>query len=416
MEGYIDREHYLGKLRGLLDLPLIKVITGMRRTGKSTLMLMFRDEMISSGVDPGNTYYRNLGDELDSIISTPEELMDDIKTHLSPEKGSYIFLDEIQNVKWWERAVESLFIHGADIYVTGSNSRMLSNEISTKLSGRYVEIEVLPLSFREFLLFRDTYGPKASIDEKFSEYIRGGGLPVTALMSGSRRDLVSMMISSTYDTVFIKDVIERNRVRNPAVISNVSRFMMKNIGNRTSPKNASGYLTSKGIKASIDTVDSYIEFLENARLFARARRMDSRTREYLQTSDKFYATDLGMRHEAVGYDDRDLDGVLENIVFMELLYRYGNAAVMNVDGKEVDFVSFDTEGDPMYYQVSVSILDPETLKRELAPLRAIRDNYPKTVVTLDRYPYDNIDGIRIMNAIDMLTGNDVKKLESGNGD
>lgn len=184
MEGYIDREHYLGKLRGLLDLPLIKVITGMRRTGKSTLMLMFRDEMISSGVDPGNTYYRNLGDELDSIISTPEELMDDIKTHLSPEKGSYIFLDEIQNVKGWERAVESLFIHGADIYVTGSNSRMLSNEISTKLSGRYVEIEVLPLSFREFLLFRDTYGPKASIDEKFSEYIRGGGLPVTALMSG----------------------------------------------------------------------------------------------------------------------------------------------------------------------------------------------------------------------------------------
>lgn len=211
------------------------------------------------------------------------------------------------------------------------------------------------------------------------------------------------MISSTYDTVFIKDVIERNRIRNPVVMKNISRFMMKNIGDRTSPKNISGYLTGKGIKASTDTVDSYIGFLEDSRLFVRARRMDSRTRGYLHTSDKFYAMDIGMRNVAIGYSDNDPDGLLENIVFLELLYRYGNASVMNVDGKEIDFVCFDAEGYPRYFQVSVSIIDQGTMKRELAPLKAIRDNYPKTVVTFDRYPYSNIDGIRIINIMDMLT-------------
>lgn len=403
MEGYVPREHYLEKLRGLKDLPLIKVITGMRRCGKSTLMMMFRDEIISSGVESEKTYYMNLGDELDNTISTPRELIDDIKSHLTPGKGNYIFLDEIQNVKEWERAVESLYIHGTDIYITGSNAHMLSSEISTKLSGRYVEIEVLPLSFSEYLQFRNIYNPDASIDEKFSDYIHWGGLPTTALMSRSRIDLISMMISSTYDTVFIKDVIERNRIRNPVVMKNISRFMMKNIGDRTSPKNISGYLTGKGIKASTDTVDSYIGFLEDARLFVRARRMDSRTREYLHTSDKFYAMDIGMRNVAIGYSDNDLDGLLENIVFLELLYRYGNASVMNVDGKEIDFVCFDAEGYPRYFQVSVSIIDQGTMKRELAPLKAIRDNYPKTVVTFDRYPYNNIDGIRVINIMDMLT-------------
>lgn len=403
MDGCIPRENYLEKLRGLRDLPLIKVITGMRRTGKSTLMMMFREEVVASGTDVGNTCYINLGDETDMTISTPRELMDGIKEHLVPEKGTYVFLDEVQNVDGWERVVESLFIRGVDVYVTGSNSRMLSSEISTKLSGRYVEVEVLPLSFSEYLLFRESYGPEATTEGKFSEYIRWGGLPVTALMSGSRADLISMMISGTYNTVFIKDVIERNRIRNPAVISNVSRFMMGNIGNRTSPRNASGFLVSKGMKASTDTIDSYIGFLEDARLFTRARRMDSKTKEYLHTSDKFYVTDIGMRNVAMGYDDRDIDGVLENIVFMELIHRYGNASVMDVDGREVDLVSYDPKGEPLYFQVSVSITDPNTMERELRPLRAIRDNYPKAVVTMDRYPYDNVDGIRIVNVVDFLT-------------
>lgn len=223
MEGLIHHDHHLGMLRELRDMPLIKVITGMRRTGKSTLM-MFREEIISAGVDLRCAYYRNLGDEVDDTLITPRDLIDDIKVHLDPGKGTYLFLDEVQNVEGWERVVESMFIHGVDIYVTVSDSRMLSKKISTKLSGRYVEVEVFPLSFSEYLLFRESYGPRASVDEMFSEYIRWEGLPVTALMSGSRRDLVSMMISGTYDTVFIRDVIEKNSIRNPTVISHIAQL------------------------------------------------------------------------------------------------------------------------------------------------------------------------------------------------
>lgn len=402
MADYILREHYLEILRGFRDRPVIKVITGMRRCGKSTIMRMFCDELIASGIPEADILFLKLGDELEAAISNHRELIDAVKECFIPSKGKYIFLDEIQDVDEWERAVETFFERGADVYITGSNSNMLSTELSTRLSGRYVRMDVLPLSFREFLTFREEYGPDATLDGKFYEYIRWGGLPGTVLMSGARKDLVSMLISGIYDTVFMKDVIQRNRIRNPATIANLSRFLMKNIGDRTSIRNASGYLVSKGIKASAESVESYIDALCNANLFHHTRRKDFKTKEYLQTSDKFYANDLGMRSVAIGYDDRDFDGVLENVVFMELMYRYGNACVMNVDGKEIDFVSYDEDWNPMYFQVSVSVADPETMKRELAPLKALDDNYPKCVVISDRYPYDNVDGIRIVNVVDFL--------------
>lgn len=404
MSDYIPREHYLDILRGFRDRPVIKVITGMRRCGKSTIMEMFRDEIVSSGVPEGDTLLLKLGDEFDSTISDHRQLIDAVRERLIPSKGRYVFLDEVQDVDGWERAVETFFERGADVYITGSNSNMLSTELSTRLSGRHVEIDVLPLSFGEFLTFREEYGPDDTLEGKFSEYIRWGGLPGTVLMSGARRDLVSMLVSGTYDTVFVKDVIQRKGIRNPATVTNLARFLMKNIGDRTSVRNASGYLVSKGVRASAESVESYIDALCDAKLFHRTRRMDSRTREYLRTSDKFYANDLGMRNVAIGYDDRDLDGILENVVYMELMYRYGNACVMNADGREIDFVSYDADWNPMYFQVSVSVTDPETMRRELAPLRALDDNHPKYVVTMDRYPYDNVDGIRIVNVVDLLTG------------
>ncbi len=408
MSDYIPREHYLEILRGFRDRPVIKVITGMRRCGKSTMMEMFRDEIVASGVPEGDTLLLKLGDGFDSDVFDHRQLIDAVREHFIPSGGKYIFLDEVQDVDGWECAVETFFERGADVYITGSNSNMLSMELSTRLSGRYVEIDVLPLSFEEFLIFRERYGPDDTLEGKFSEYIRWGGLPGTVLMSGVRRDLVSMLISGIYDTVFVKDVIQRNRIRNPATVTNLTRFLMKNIGNRTSVRNASGYLVSRRTKASAESVESYIDALCDAKLFHHTRRRDSKTKEYLVTSDKFYANDLGMRSVAIGYDDRDLDGVLENVVFMELMYRYGNACVMNVDGREIDFVSYDADRNPMYFQVSVSVTDPETMKRELAPLRAVGDNYPKHVVTMDRYPYDNVDGIRIVNVVDLLTNKSQK--------
>ena len=373
-------------------------------------MEMFRDEIIASGVLKSDTVFLNLGDEFDTTISNYRELIDAVKEQFVPSNGKYIFLDEIQDVDEWERAVETFFERGADVYVTGSNSNMLSSELSTKLSGRYVEIEILPLSFREFLTFREKYGPDTTVNQKFSEYIRWGGLPGTVLMSGARGDLISMLISGMYDTVFMKDVMQKNKIRNPTTIANLSRFLMKNIGDRTSVRNASGYLVSKGTKASAESVELYIDALCNAKLFRRTKRKDSKTKEYLQTSDKFYANDLGMRNVAIGYDDGDIDGILENVVYMELMYRYGNACVMNVEGKEIDFLSYDANWKPTYFQVSVSVTDPETLRRELAPLKVLDDNYPKYIVTLDKYPYDDVDGIRIVNVVDFLTDSNINSL------
>ena len=409
MSDYIVREHYLDKLRGLRNAPAIKVITGMRRCGKSTLMLMFRDELISSGVSPDDIFYMNFGDVLDDYITDFKGLVDLVKEKFTPSKGKYIMLDEVQLVDGWERDVGTFFDRGADVYITAPNLDMLSSELSTLLSGRYVSIEVLPLSFTEFMRFRETYGQRTTVDEMFSEYMRWGGLPATVLMSGSRRDLVSLLISGIYDTVFMKDVIERNNLRNPAVVGNLSRFLMKNIGDRTSVRNASGYLVSKGIKASSETVDSYILALEKAGLFHRAKRKDSRTKEYLRTSDKFYVNDLGMRNVSLGYDEKDLDGILENLVYMELLFRYGNAYVMNVDDKQIDLVSNDPNENPIYFQVSMNITDRTTLKREMAPLIALKDNYPKYIITLDRYPSDDIDGIRIVNIVDFLSHKDMQR-------
>ncbi|MDR1405403.1 MAG: ATP-binding protein [Candidatus Methanoplasma sp.] len=398
----IPRDHYLDMLRSARDLPVIKTITGMRRCGKSTLMEMFRDEIRSSGVSPERVFHINLDDETEVTIETHFQLMNIIKDSMKPEKGTYIFIDEVQNIPEWERAVESLRISGADVYITGSNSKMLSSEIATKLSGRYIEIPVYPLAFSEYLLFRETYGPKESTESKFSEYIRYGGLPAVALMAGERRDLVSILLEGTYATVYEKDVIERKEVRNAPLLSNISRFLMKNIGDRTSVKNIVGYLGNKNIKTSAETVDNYIGFLESAFLFYKAKRFDSKTKEYLRTSDKYYACDIGIRNERIGFRDTDLDGILENIVFMELMYRYGNAAVLSVNGHEVDFMA--TEGsDIHYFQISMSIADAKTKERELGALRSIDDNHPKTIVTLDRYPIKNIDGIRIVNVIDFLT-------------
>ncbi|MDR0523125.1 MAG: ATP-binding protein [Candidatus Methanoplasma sp.] len=389
-------------LRSAREIPVIKAITGMRRCGKSTLMEMFRDEVASSGVPPEKIFYANLDDETEKAIETSPQLMEAVKSHMRPEKGTYVFIDEVQNVPEWERAIESLRISGADVYVTGSNSKMLSSEIATRLSGRCIEIPVYPLTFGEYLLFRETYGPEAGVESKFDEYVRYGGLPAIAVMAGERRDLASMVLSGTYATVYEKDVIERSEVRNAALLSNVSRFLMKNIGDRTSVKNIVGYLGSKGIKTSAETVDGYIGLLESAFLFYRAKRFDAEAKEYLRTSDKYYASDIGVRNERIGLRDGDMDGILENIVFMELMHRHGNASVLSVGGREVDFMSVDGD-DIRYFQVAVSIADAKTRERELGALRAIRDNHPKTVVTLDRYPVKNIDGIRIANVIDFLT-------------
>ena len=395
----IPREHYLEKLRGLRGFPIIKGITGIRRCGKSTLMAEFIGELKASGIPEDRILYINLDDE-SSGIETWRNLLDYVAGMVGDPKGSYLFLDEIQNISEWERAVSTLFINEADIYITGSNSQMLSTELSTKLSGRCVEIRMQPLVFREYLQFRKDSGKDAAA--LLDDYIRRGGFPTAALLEDVLPELVPDMLMGIYNTVYTKDVSERNSIRNNELASNVCRFIMKNIGDRTSIRSVSNYLTSKGTKTRPETVDSYISMLEKALLIGRARRMDLKTKEYLRTSEKFYAADLGLRNVIVPYTEADLDGIMENIVFNELIFRYGRASVCSIGDLEIDFIA-DSEGVLSYYQVCMNICDESTRERELKPLRSVRDNYPKTIITYDRFPLNDIDGIKVVPLSEWLT-------------
>lgn len=395
----IPREHYMSLIRSARDAPFIKILTGIRRCGKSTLMDMFIDELKDSGVAEDRIFHVNLDDE-GSGIGSYMDLINAVESRIPDIGGAYLFFDEIQNVPEWERAVSTFYVRKADIYITGSNSDMLSSELSTKLSGRTIEIRIQPLMFSEYTDFRQS----DDIDSLLDDYIRYGGFPAVALAMDRMPSQAMDLLDGIYNTVFNKDVTGRHSIRGNAMISHLSVFLMKNIGDRTSVRGAASYMTSKGIKTQPQTVDDYIGFLEDALLFSRAQRLDSKTKDYLRTSDKFYVADLGMRNSQVPFHLNDLDGILENIVFNELRYRYGSVAVYGIDQLEVDFVS-DPIRSPKYWQVSLNIGDANTRERELRSLKAIPDNYPKTIITYDRFPMTDIDGIRVVQLKDWLMEN-----------
>ena len=392
----IPREHYMQRIRQSRDAPFITILTGSRRCGKSSLMEMFMDELRESGVPDDRIFHSNFDDEGNSI-ETFRELIDSVSSKIPDVKGAYLFFDEIQNVPEWERAVSTFYIRGADVYVTGSNSDMLSTELSTKLSGRCLEIRIRPLVFSEYVHFRNPDDP----DRLLEDYIRYGGFPAVSLMMDVMPDQVKDVLDGIYNTVFNKDVMGRHEIRGNTMISHLSTYLMRNIGDRTSVRGISNYMTGKGIRTQPQTVDQYIGFLEEALLFSKAKRLDSKTKEYLRTTDKFYISDMGIRHSQIPFHPGDLDGIVENIVYNELLYRFGDVSVCDVNPYEVDFVA-DPMGTPSYYQVSLNVTDPITLERELRPLRRIADNYPKTLITYDRFPMDDVDGMRIVNLKDWL--------------
>ena len=394
---FIPREHYMSRIRDSRDSDFIKILTGIRRCGKSTLMKMFIDELRDSGVPDDRICSIDLDDE-GTGIETFRELIDAVESKLKGFDGSYIFLDEVQNIPEWERAVSTFYVRKADVYITGSNSDMLSSDLATKLSGRCLEIRVQPLAFSEYIMFRES-------DDRtrlLKDYIRYGGFPAVSLAMDRMPAQVVDILDGIYNTVFNKDVIGRHEIRGNAMINHLCRYLMKNIGDRTSVRGAANYMTSKGMRTQPPTIDEYIGFLEEALLFSRARRLDSKAKEYLRTADKFFVADLGIRHCRVPFHPDDLDGIIENVVYNELVYRFGDVAVCSVGQYEVDFVA-DPMGAPSYYQVAVSIADSAARDRELRPLKAIGDNYPKTVITYDSFLMADIDGIRIVSLMDWLT-------------
>lgn len=399
MSKIIERKRYLDMLFRFKDVPLVKVITGIRRCGKSSIMEIFVDRLRESGVSAENMVYMRF-DHADYIwIEDYKTLLKEVMSKIKLSEGSYAFFDEIQDVEGWERAVGAMYAAGVNVYITGSNSRLLSSEFATHLAGRHVEIKMYPLSFREYLEF--VKDQKKDLGRSLEEYKRYGGFPIIALYRGEVISDKNMILSGIFDTVFLKDVIERNEIRDVSAIKNILRFLMKNIGNQTSVRSISNYIVSKGGKTHPSTVDTYIHNLESAYLMYRAKRYDPKTKECLKTEDKFYAADLGIRNNLVGYNDEDRSGILENLVFLELLMRGKEVVVGQIDGKEIDFIVKD-EDSKQYYQVTDSLYDEEVKKRELRSLLSVGDNYPKTIITNEPYPSKNIEGVNVVNIIDFL--------------
>lgn len=395
----IKRELYLKKIKKFQDKPLIKVITGMRRAGKSTLLNMLAEDLKEQGIRDEQIVRINFESMDFDVIRDYRQLYAYIKEKRIPE-AMYLLLDEIQQVDSWERAINSLFMEGGvDIYITGSNANMLSSDLSTLLAGRYVEIQVFPLSFQEYLLFLPQE-VRANKSEAFENYMKYGGLPLIPSLP-QENDTMEMFLAGIYNTVLMKDVIQRNAVRDPALLENIVRFLADNVGNPVSSSKVAGYLTSQGRKTAAATVDNYLQMLTKAYIFYRAQRYDIKGKMYLKTQEKYYIVDNGLRNALLDFRQGDYGHVLENIVYLELLRRGYHVAIGKVGTLEVDFVASKAERK-VYYQVSASVLDDATRERELKPLEAIPDAYEKVLLTMDRTFIRDFEGIRNINIVDWL--------------
>ncbi|MBT9154739.1 MAG: hypothetical protein DDT39_01418 [Firmicutes bacterium] len=396
------RDYYLNQLVAFRDKPLIKVITGIRRCGKSTLLSLFEQHLLDvAGVSPNQIIRINFESIGFDDITTYKALYQLVLSRMTNRSQRYyVLLDEVQQVPAWERAVNSLLVDcEVDIYITGSNAYLLSSELSTLLTGRYVEIKMQPLSFGEYVDFHDAAATH-NTEALFSAYLRYGGLPLVVELK-ERPETIAPFLSGIYNTVIMKDVIQRNQVRDSSLLESVVKFIAANVGSIVSTKKISDYLTSSGRKTTSETIDNYLSMLENAFIIYRANRYDLRGKLFLKTLEKYYMVDTGIRNHLTGFRNTDYGHVLENVVYMELLRRGFEVSIGKVDQYEVDFVA--TKADTkIYYQVAATVMDESTRMRELRPLQVIADNYPKVILSMDKHIFSDFDGIRCVNIVDFL--------------
>ena len=395
-----DREIYMNKLFAYKDTEFIKVITGIRRCGKSSLLKLFMQKILQENKNTYVIYMNFESFEFDEIVDY-KDMYIKIKSQIKENEKTYILLDEVQRVTSWEKCVNALTVDfNCDIYITGSNAYLLSSELSTYLSGRYIEIKMLPLSFKEYLEFTK-FSDNTVIEEKFSEYIKFGGMPGIITLKNDE-NLYENAIKGIYNTVFMKDVIERNKLIDATLLEKVLKFLMNNIGSMVSSKKIADYLTSQGTKVTHNTILNYLDMLKNAYIIYKVPRYDIKGKELLKTLEKYYIVDTGIRNSILGFRDTDYGHIIENVVFFELLRRGYDVTVGKNDSLEVDFIATNSN-DKKYYQVTLSMLDESVRERELKPLKNINDNYEKTVLTLDKiYNNTSEEGIKIKNVIDFL--------------
>ncbi|ANU65271.2 ATPase [Burkholderiales bacterium YL45] len=394
----LEREPYLAELDKWKDLPFIKIVTGVRRCGKSTLLKIFAQRLLKSGVRPEQIIEINLEDLANQRLTDYQELHRYILERASNSGEYYIFLDEIQQVENFQKAVDSLFLHdNFDIYLTGSNSHILSGELATLLTGRYVQIEMLPLSLKEF---KKAF-PDKSAEELYKLYLSTTSFPFI-LEVPSESEFLDRILDGLYNTVVVKDILSRVQLREPTVLTKLTRFCFDSVGNRVSVAKLANSMTSAGTKTDNKTVEKYLRGLIDAFVLYEVDRWDLKGKELLKSLKKYYAVDLGLRRTLLGSGSlADVGHLLENVVFLELKRRGYKVFTGKLDEFEVDFVCTNGQ-EKIYIQVAASVRDEEVLRRELRPLLRIQDNFPKYLLTLDNDPKASIDGVHKINALDWL--------------
>lgn len=402
----VERTEYLDRLIAWKDEQVVKVVTGIRRCGKSTLLTQFQQWLRDDGVADEQIVSVNFEELEHEDLLDYEKLYRYLKERLASGRTTYIFLDEIQNVPSFEKVVDSLYVKpNVDLYITGSNAYMLSGDLATLLTGRYVEVKMLPLSFREFLLMTGMEQERG-----FAEYLQSGGMPYVAAMSRTD-EKVGMYLEGIYNTVIVKDIEERQarkesdpskrKVTDIVLLKTLARYLASVVGSPVSIRSITGYLTSNGRKVSPNTVSDYVEALTESFIFYPVERFDVVGKQLLKANRKMYIVDLGLRNYILPRKGYDLGFSLENIVYFELVRRGFRVSIGRVGDAEVDFVA-EKQGAYRYYQVTADMTAQETFEREMRPLRRIRDNYEKTVLTMDRLALGDYDGIRVRHLADWL--------------
>ena len=394
-----NRKTYLDRLYQWKDKPLIKIITGLRRSGKSTLIKLFIDSLLNSGIGAERILYINKESLQFRHITTFEDLYKEVTTVYKMIKQKlYLFVDEVQEIDRWEKAVVSLHSEEiADIYLTGSNARIFAGELATLLGGRYIPISVFPLTYSEFLIFRR----KEEHDEDtFNEFLQFGGLPGIHHLQWDE-NFIYEYLNAVFDTIILRDIIKRNNIRNPAFLEKIIQFIFDNIAQIFSAKRVVDFLKQEHRQTNVETVYNYIKYLSDAHMIYRVPRYDIKGKRQLEVREKYFVADIGLRHALLGYRAQDINQLLENIVFIELKKRGYLIFVGQFNNSEVDFI-VEKDQQKTYLQVAYLLASEETIQREFNPLSKIKDNYPKYVLSLDKHFLPDREGIKQLNIIDFL--------------
>ena len=408
----IDRKEYLDFLVKSKDRQIIKVVSGVRRCGKSTLFQIYKDFLLENGVEKNQIISINFEDMDYEELTDYKRLYEYVKSKMIGDKKNYIFLDEIQHVDKFEKVVDSLFIkENTDLYITGSNAYFMSSELATLLSGRYIELKMLPLSFKEYYQAKLEYEKleqkenriSKTLIQYYNEYIVNSSFPYTLQLDSDLKN-IHEYLSGIYNSVLLKDIVARLKISDVMRLESVVKYIFDNIGNLTSLSKIANTLTSMGRKTDAKTIEKYIRGLTDSLLVHEVSRYNIKGKEFLSTLSKYYVADLGLRQMILGNRNIDMGHILENIIYLELLRRKGNVYVGQFDKNEIDFVVINSN-EIEYYQVALTVLDENTLKRELDAFKNIKDNYPKYLITLDDVMVNtDYDGIKVVNALEWLLG------------